>query len=322
MFDPGTALSAYSRSPACLGASAAPWHGQTMEHPRTAFPRSWILLALALAVLSACGNGSSGGGTTSVLVFSRTTGFRHPSIEPGVEALRALGAANGFAVEHTEDPAAFSDDNLARFQAVVFLSTTGNPLADAAQRAAFEGFIRSGGGYVGIHAASDQDDASRTGWPWYGRLVGSYFSGHPLYSARSSGDEVCGFMGIVSCHDGTVTIEDATHPATEHFAGAGSPPLWFTYDEFYGFAPNPRPQVHVLATLDESTYLDDPRRVPFGPGAMGADHPIAWCHEFEGGRSFYTGLGHDTDLYRDDAYLQHLLGGIRWAAGEVDADCR
>jgi cytochrome c len=279
---------------------------------------------LASAVLPACGGGDGDDAPARVLVFSRTTGFRHPSIEPAVEAIRRLGDENGFLVDHTEDPTLFRSEELARYRAVVFLHTTGEPIAAPSERAAFEEFIRAGGGYVGIHAASDQDEGSRSSWPWYGRLVGAYFGGHPLYSSRPEGDEVCGFGPIVSCHDGTTTVEDVVHPATAHLAraSASAPPTWEVYDEFYGFDTNPRANVHVLLTLDESTYLGDPRQIPFGPGFMGEDHPIAWCHEFEGGRSFYTGLGHDTQLFENDAYLRHLLGGIRWAAGTVAGDCR
>jgi type 1 glutamine amidotransferase len=281
-----------------------------------------LAAALAAATLSSCGGGD-GGPPPSVLVFSRTTGFRHPSIEPAVAALRRLGEENGFVVEHTEDPSAFDAENLSRHHVVLFLHTTGNPLAEPSERTALEDFIRSGGGFVGIHAASDQDETSRSTWPWYGRLVGAYFGGHPLYSSRPEGDESCGFGPIVSCHDGTATVEDVAHPSTEHLAeqSSTSPPTWEVYDEFYGFDTNPRGSARVLLTLDESTYLDDPRRIPFGPGFMGEDHPIAWCHPFEGGRSFYTSLGHDTLLFENDAYLRHLLGGILWAAGAVAGDC-
>ena len=288
---------------------------------------SLVGLFVCLLVAAACGGGGGGGGggteaPNEVLVFSRTTGFRHPSIEPGVDAIRKLGAENGFAVDHTEDQGAFTSDNLARYRAVVFLSTTGNPLDGAEQRAAFEDFIRSGGGFVGIHAASDQNEASQAEWPWFGRLVGTYFGGHPLYTARPTGDESCQFQTITSCHDGVAIVEDEDHPATAHLAQASdaSPPRWDVYDEFYGFATNPRGTVHVLATLDESTFLDVPEQLS-PAGRMGADHPIAWCHAFDGGRAFYTGLGHDTMLYANDAYLKHVLGGILWATGAVRGDC-
>jgi type 1 glutamine amidotransferase len=284
-----------------------------------------LATACASALLPACGGeGGSDAGPASVLVFSRTTGFRHPSIEPAVQAIRSLGEENGFVVEHTEDPARFRSEELQRYDAVVFLHTTGDPLSEPSQRAALEEFVRAGGGFVGIHAASDQNDESRATWPWYGRLVGAYFGGHPLYDARPEGDESCRLGPVTSCHDGTVTVEDTAHPATSHLAerATTSPPTWVVYDELYGFDANPRAAAHVLLTLDESTYLDDPRRIEFGPGRMGEDHPIAWCHDFEGGRSFYTGLGHDTLLFADDAYLAHLAGGILWAAGAVEGDCR
>ena len=281
---------------------------------------------VAVAMLAhACGGGGGGHDEVGrVLVFSRTTGFRHPSIEPGVAAIRELGDENGFAVDHTEDPAVFSEASLAGYRVVVFLSTTGDPISDPDQRSALEDFVHRGGGYVGIHAASDQDEGSRTTWPWYGRLLGAYFGGHPLYNARPSGDESCALATITSCHDGIAAVEDRVHPSTRHLVEgpAGAAGTWAVYDEFYGFDTNPRPSVHVLLTLDESTYLDDPRRVEFGPGLMGEDHPIAWCHEFEGGRAFYTGLGHDVLLFQNDAYLRHVLGGILWAAGAAAGDCR
>jgi type 1 glutamine amidotransferase len=283
-----------------------------------------LVLGACLVLVAACG-GDGGGDTgtpNKVLVFSRTTGFRHPSIEPGVDAIRKLGEENGFAVDHTEDAAAFTSNNLAQYRAVVFLSTTGNPLDGAGQRAALEDFIRAGGGFVGIHAASDQNDASKAEWPWFGRLVGAYFGGHPLFGARPTGDESCQFQTLTSCHDGVAFIEDRRHPATAHLAQASdaSPPRWDVYDEFYGFATNPRGSVHVLASLDESTYLGVPNQLS-AAGQMGADHPIAWCHPFDGGRAFYTGIGHDTMLYTNNAYLKHVLGGILWATGAVRGDC-
>jgi type 1 glutamine amidotransferase len=290
--------------------------------------RTTLSLVCLIAVATACGGGGGGGGGSSdatpnkVLVFSRTTGFRHPSIEAGVDAIRKLGAENDFAVDHTEDAALFASENLAQYRAVVFLSTTGNPLEQASERGALEDFIHAGGGFVGIHAASDQNEDSQTGWPWFGQLVGAYFGGHPLYSSRPAGDESCQFGPIVSCHDGTALIEDDDHPATAHLARASSsePPEWHVYDEFYGFATNPRGSVHVLASLDESTYLDVPEQLS-PAGRMGDDHPIAWCHEFEGGRAFYTALGHDTLLFTNDAYLGHVLGGILWATGAARGDC-
>jgi cytochrome c len=217
----------------------------------------------------------------NVLVFTRTISFRHDSIGPGVEALRRLGQDNGFAVEQTEDPADFSDQNLARYDVVLWLSTDGDVLDDAGQRA-FQRYIRAGGGWVGVHAAS----ASEYGWAWYGELIGggAYFLNHPpIQPAR-------------------VQVEISDHPSTQHL-----PQSFTVQDELYSFRSNPRSSVRVLMTLDESSYA-------VGDLAMG-DHPIAWYHEFEGGRAWYTALGHPSEWYADARFTRHLLGGIRWAAG-------
>ncbi|GAA2360564.1 ThuA domain-containing protein [Dactylosporangium salmoneum] len=221
-----------------------------------------------------------------VLVFSKTAGFRHDSIPAGIAAIQALGAANGFTVDTTEDAAAFTDANLAKYEAVVWLSTTGDVL-DADQQAAFQRYIEHGGGYAGVHAASDTE----YDWPWYGELMGAWFTSHPAQQQV------------------TVKVEDPAHPSTKDL-----PAKWSRFDELYNFRTNPRGKVHVLASLDETTYQP-------GSGAMGADHPIAWCHDYDGGRSWYSGLGHTQESFSDPQFLGHLLGGIESAAGVVKADC-
>ncbi|MEU0643981.1 ThuA domain-containing protein [Streptomyces umbrinus] len=220
-----------------------------------------------------------------VLVFSKTAGFRHDSIPEGVAAVKSLGAENGFRVDATEDAGAFSSRNLSRYDAVVFLSTTGDVLNGAQQRA-FEGYIKRGGGYVGIHAAADTE----YDWEFYGGLAGAYFQSHPaIQPAR-------------------IEVEDRAHPATSHLGES-----WNRTDEWYNYRSNPRDRAHVLASLDESSYSG---------GTMSGDHPIAWCQEYRGGRAFYTGSGHTKESYADPAFRQHLLGGIRWAVGAAEADCR
>jgi cytochrome c len=214
----------------------------------------------------------------TVLVFSKTSAFRHDSISDGIAAIQALGAENGFAVDSTEDAARFTDAELARYKVVVFLCTTGDIL-DTDQKAAFERYIRAGGGFVGIHSASDTEYQ----WAWYGRLVGAYFANHPEIQRA------------------TVRIEDRGHASTE-----GLPATWERTDEWYNFRANPRAAVRVLATLDEATYSG---------GKMGADHPIAWCHDIDGGRSWYTAMGHTVESYAEPLYRLHLLGGIESAAG-------
>ncbi len=215
----------------------------------------------------------------SVLVFSKTAGFRHDSIPAGIAAVEQLGEDHGFEVTATEDASVFTDSGLEPYDAVVWLSTTGDVL-DTDQQAAFERYIQGGGGYAGVHAASDTE----YDWPWYGGLVGSYFASHPHNQ------------------DATVDIEDHDHPSTAHLDDS-----WTRYDEWYNFQDNPRDAVHVLASLDESSY--DP-----GNGAMG-DHPIVWCQAYDGGRSWYTGMGHTQESYSEPEFVQHLLGGIEYAAG-------
>jgi type 1 glutamine amidotransferase len=220
-----------------------------------------------------------------VLVFSKTAGLRHDSIPAGIQAIRDLGAASGYAVTATEDPEAFSTANLARFKAVVFLNTTGDVLSGSEQHA-FESYIRGGGGYVGVHSAADTEHD----WPFYGELVGSYVAGAP------------GLQRI------TERVEDRTHPAT-----AQLDPTWVRMDEPYDYRTNVRSSAHVLATVDESTGSG---------GTTGADHPYTWCKTFQGGRSFYTGNGHTPASYAEPAFRALLLGGIRYAAGRAKADCR
>jgi glucose/arabinose dehydrogenase len=217
------------------------------------------------------------------LVFSKTAGFRHDSIAAGIQAIQQLGAQNDFSVVATEDAGAFTPVNLAQFEAVVFLNTTGDVL-NAAQQTAFENYIEGGGGYVGVHSAADTE----YNWPWYGELVGAYFSSHPAIQAA------------------TIKVADHVHPST-----AGLPDRWLRTDEWYNYQINPRGSVHVLATLDETTYSG---------GTMGFDHPIAWCQNVALGHSWYTGLGHTEATYSEPLFRQHLLGGIQFAAGAAAGD--
>ncbi|GAA1657781.1 lectin [Saccharothrix algeriensis] len=240
--------------------------------------------ALTVVAMTAC-PAAAADAPYDVLVFSKTAGFRHDSIAVGTQAIRDLGAANSFTVTATEDANAFTTANLAQYEAVVFLNTTGDVLNDT-QQAAFESYIRSGRGYVGVHAAADTE----YGWAWYGNLVGAWFASHPAIQQAN------------------VKVEDRGHAATGHL-----PQTWTRTDEWYNYQTNARSTAHVLATLDESSYTG---------GGMGADHPHAWCKAFDGGRSFYTGGGHTQASYSEANFRNHLLGGIRYAAGRSKADCR
>ncbi|WP_082968771.1 ThuA domain-containing protein [Perlucidibaca aquatica] len=280
------------------------------------------LLFLPMAVgLVGCGSShekeatSARAGSFSILVFSRTTDFRHVSIETGVQTVQQLGAENGFTVDHTEDPTAFTSVNLAKYAAVLWLSTTGDVLNEEQQKA-FEGYISKGGGYVGVHSASDTEHD----WPYYGELVGAYFASHPVWPPGLNNEGQT--FGI---QEAEFIREAAEHPATVHL-----PARWRVTDEFYSFLTNPRGKVRVLLSIDESTYNPDPNttNIPPGPyfpgGRTGVmnDHPMSWCHDNFGGRSWYTALGHDEALYSDPAFRQHLLGGILTATRRIRADCR
>jgi cytochrome c len=248
-----------------------------------------VALAAAIAVL-AFGPGQEGlrlGRTTHaqpfaaryrVLVFSRTAGFRHDSIPDAIAAVHALGDQNGFLVTATEDPSVFTDPGLVGYSAVIFLLTTGDVLDDS-QQAAFERYIEAGNGFVGVHSAADTE----YDWPWYGGLVGAYFASHP------------------DIQTAVVDREDPNHLST-----VALPDLWVRTDEWYNFRGNPRDNgdIHVLASLDEASYSG---------GTMG-DHPIAWYHTYAGGRAWYTAGGHTRESYSDPLFLEHLMGGIEYAA--------
>ena len=223
--------------------------------------------------------------TMRIFVFSRTQGFRHESIERGVAVIEQMGAENGFQTEHGEDQGLFTRERLGRYKAVVWLNTTGNVL-DADQQTAFEDYIRRGGAYVGVHSAADTE----YDWPWYGQLLGgnAWFNKHPPIQAA------------------TLQVVDQSHPSTRQL------PISFSItDEWYNFKNNPQGSVNVLITIDEASY--DP-----GAGAMGNPHPIAWYHEFDGGRAWYSGLGHREVLYDDTDFGMHLLGGLLWAMGAAE----
>ncbi|MEV4344533.1 ThuA domain-containing protein [Actinoplanes sp. NPDC049596] len=252
-------------------------------------PLTRVLATAAAALLALAGTGGTPAHAADapydVLVFSKTAAFRHDAIPAGIQLIRDLGAANSFTVTATEDAGQFTAANLAQFEAVVFLNTTGDVL-NSTQQTAFENYIRAGGGYVGVHAASDTE----YDWPFYGELVGAYFASHPAIQPA------------------TVRTENRAHAAT-----AGLAPAATRTDEWYNFRTNPRSTARVLSTLDESTYSG---------GTMGGDHPHTWCKSYQGGRSFYTGAGHTQAGYTEAGFRSLILGGIRYAANRTKADCR
>lgn len=218
--------------------------------------------------------------TPRLLVFSKTAGFRHSSIEPGQEALKKMAEAQGWEVEFSENDSMFYEASLKKFHAVVFLNTTGDIL-NPEQQNNFERFIQAGGGYVGIHAATDTE----YDWPWYGKLAGAYFKSHP----------------------NNPNVKEGEYYVTNHnHAACDSLPDRFTRkDEFYNFN-DINPDINVLVNIDESSYTG---------GENGENHPMVWYHEYDGGRAFYTGMGHTDESFEEPLFLNHLLGGINYALG-------
>jgi type 1 glutamine amidotransferase len=215
-----------------------------------------------------------------VLVFTKTAGYRHQSIEKGVKTLRELGRNNNFIALQTESGDDFNADNLKNYQLVVFLNTTMDVLDDDQQRA-FENYIKSGGSFLGIHAAADTEYE----WPWYGKLVGGYFNGHP---------------NNPNVRKATIEVLDKSHPSTAHL-----PDQWVRSDEWYNYK-DLNPNMNVLMNLDEDSYEG---------GTNGDNHPIAWYHEFDGGRAYYTGGGHTDESFDEPEFRKHLLGAIEWCLG-------
>lgn len=237
--------------------------------------RSSLLIAAALCLLISCGKKEP----ARVLVFSKTKGYRHESIDTAKLVLMQLGKTHGFQVDTTEDATFFKDETLKRYQAVIFLSTTMDVL-NVPQQDDFKRYIEAGGGFVGIHAAADTEYE----WPWYGRLVGAWFKSHPK-------------------------TQQATVRKVKAFGDDKVPDSWTRTDEWYNYKKI-SPDIQVILNLDESSYEG---------GENGDNHPIAWYHDFDGGRAFYTGMGHTKESYRDPVFLGHLMQGITYALGDGKA---
>jgi len=242
---------------------------------------TWILTTLIFAISVGSIHAKD---KYRVLVFSKTVGYRHASITNGIAAIRELGSQHGFAVEVTEDSNAFTTTNLARFKAVVFLSTIGD-VFNPEQEHAFENYLQGGGGLVGIHAAIFGSLAFEGDWAWYGNVIGCAFTNH---------------SAIVPA---MVKIEDTKHPST-----AGIPTKWRRTDEWYSYTGTPRGSAHVLCTVDESTYQG---------GTVGSDHPISWWRPVGKGRMWFTAMGHTESSFSEPLFRQHLLGGIQAVAEKL-----
>ncbi len=245
-----------------------------------------LVAAIACSVLVSFKR-SDPGTEKAMLVFSKTAGYRHDCIPVGKLAFVKLGKAHGYAVDTTEDATAFTSENLKKYKLVVFLCTTGTVL-DTLQKQAFQQFIEGGGGFIGIHSATDTE----YNWPWFGKLVGAYFKNHPSNSPLT----------------GMLHVEDRNNPATRRM-----PENFSRSDEWYNFK-YVNPDDHMLVTIDQTTY----NSTQTSTNVIGDDkkHPVSWCHEYNGGRAFYTSMGHLKSAYSEPLFLDHLWGGIQYVTGK------
>lgn len=212
----------------------------------------------------------------SILVYSQTNGYRHKSIEAGHEAMKKMAAQNGWQITITEDSTDINDEVLSGTDALIFLNTSGNILNDQ-QEHALQNYIRNGGGFAGIHSATDTEGENS----WYVKLLGARFKGHPEIQKAT-----------VNVH------KDQNHKTIHHL-----PEKWSRKDEWYNFKEPVADYANVLIDLDESTVNGE---------VMNMFHPLSWYHKFEGGRVFYTAMGHTKASYRENAFLKHVEGGIEW----------
>ncbi|GGD70788.1 hypothetical protein GCM10011514_38620 [Emticicia aquatilis] len=236
-----------------------------------------LLYALLLSVLGVQAQ-------KRVLVFSLTRGFHHNSIKEGNQYFLELGKKQGIAIDTTTDATKFNEENLKKYNAVVWLSTTGDVL-NPAQQADFERYIQAGGGYVGIHAASDTE----YNWPWYNDLMGGYFASHP--GGRVS-----------NVQNGKMITLDKSFPASAHF-----PETFERKDEFYDFKSLKKDILKFIVRVDEGSYE---------MGKMGDFHPMAWYHEYDGGKAFYSNYGHTPETFSEPLMTEHFWQGLKWAMAE------
>jgi Uncharacterized protein conserved in bacteria len=235
-----------------------------------------MIFLFAVVIFCGCSSAKKIIQPPRILVFSATKGFRHQSIENGKTALLKIGSEKNWKVDTTEDATAFTESNLKQYNAVVFLNTTGNILNDE-QQSAFEKYIQAGGGFVGIHSATDTE----YDWPWYNNLVGAYFESHPKPQVA------------------LYNVVNKNHPAVNFM-----PDTLRRLEEIYNFKSFKKELVTVLITIDERTYTG---------GKMPDYHPIAWYHKYDGGRAFYTEWGHHPETYSEPLFLKHITGAIQWA---------
>ena len=259
------------------------------NHKRLSFS-TCLLAGLILLFMSGCSS-SLQIDTMNIIVMTKTEGFRHDNIPTAVDALKKLGKENNWNIHHTEDPNHFSSAALDTFDLVVFLQTTGDIFNDD-QKHAIEDYVMGGGGLLTIHTGT----VTENNWDWFMEMMGAKFIGHP------------------PVQQGKLVIENSDHPATSFFPDT----VWVIEDEWYSFDRNPRHEVNVLISIDESSYEFGDHEWLYGVYQRMGDHPMVWYRHAGQGRVFQTALGHSHELYYDELFLQHIRGAILWTAGMED----
>jgi uncharacterized protein len=254
-----------------------------------------ILKGAAIAAVMLCSTFSLAA-EKKVLVYTRNfvtngKGYVHDNIASSVEAVKKLGKENHFTVDVSDDPKVFTDDNLKQYKALIFCNSNNEAFENDAQRDVFKRYIQGGGGFVGIHSAS----GSERNWPYYTEVLGGKFLRHPKLQKF------------------TVRVADPNHPATKDL------PATFEWTDECYFHEKFGKDIHPLLTVDP-TKLNDAKKNDPATKALGHSLPLAWYHNFDGGRQFYTALGHKKEHYADPNLTKHILGGILWAMGEKQAN--
>lgn len=242
-----------------------------------------VLVPLALAVGAFQRAGAPAPAQQRLLYLTQSAGYRHEVLPLSHDVVRGLGRTAGFDVTVSEDASVISDAGLREYDAVFFYTSGELPLSDAQKRALLA-FVTGGKGFVGAHSATD----TMYGWPEYGEMIGGYFDGHPWHATAG------------------VRVEDTAHPATRHL-----PARFEIADEIYQFRNWSRDRVHVLLSLDPGSV----ELAAAGVNRTDRDFALAWTRRYGEGRVFYTALGHEAAVWRDERFTAHLLGGIRWAMG-------
>lgn len=239
-----------------------------------------FLILLAFFGISGCNSAKQ----MNVLIYTKNgEGYVHDNIAASVAAMEKICEAEGISTEVSDDPGVFTTEKLAGFDALIFANTNNKGFDTEAQKRAFQEYIRGGGGFMAIHSSN----ATEREWPWYRAMVGGKFLRHPPHQEFD------------------VLVTDPSHPSTAHLPGR-----WTVRDECY-YSYHLNPDIHVLLSADMNT-IEDEQKSEYPGETFGTQLPLCWCHEFEGGRQWYTALGHDIEFYEDPLFVQHLRGGLLW----------